>query len=143
MPAVKPLDRTADKWARVAQVSQAEYEAGVRAPRKSWAQATANAAANYAKGVQAAIAADRFSKGVKRVGDSKWQDATLTKGPARWAEGINLAKEAYKTGFAPYRDVIEKTVLPPRGPVGDPTNIARVSAITKALHEKKLQMQGA
>lgn len=143
MPAVKPLDRTADKWARVAQVSGPEYEAGVRAPRKSWAQATANAASNYAKGVQAAIAGDRFSKGVKRVGDSHWQDQTLKKGPLRWAEGINLAKEAYKAGFAPYRDVIENVVLPPRGPVGDPANIQRVSVITTALHKKKLEMKGA
>jgi hypothetical protein len=35
-------------------------------------------------------------------------------------------------------DVIANTVLPPRGPKGDPRNLDRVKAITTALRAKKL-----
>jgi hypothetical protein len=43
----------------------------------------------------------------------------------------------YEKGFAPFRDEIEKTALPPRFPKRDPRNIARVSALNVALAKKK------
>lgn len=142
MPPVKDLDRTAEKWARVAQGAQAEYTAGVESPRKSWATQTAAAEPNYEQAVQAAITRKAFGKGVKAAGDTKWSDNTLAKGPARWAQGINLAQDAYKAGFAPYRAVIVGLTLPARGPKGDPKNIQRVALVAKALHDKKRQMAG-
>lgn len=142
MPAVKPLDRISQKWARVASVSQQEYEDGVRNPRKSWATETAKAESAYEKGVQQAISKKRFSGGVKAAGDSRWQENAIAKGPQRWAQGINLGTEAYERGFAPFRAVIEGVNLPPRGPKGDPGNINRVAVIAKALHEKKTALQG-
>lgn len=143
MPPVKSLDRISAKWARVAQVSGPEYEAGVTNPRRSWMQATAAAEANFEKGVQAAIQRKSFGKGVKAAGDDKWQKNTLQKGAVRWAAGINLAKGAFEAGFAPYRAVIERTTLPARGPKGDPANIQRVAIIADALHKEKLKIKGA
>lgn len=142
MPPVKDLDKTAEKWARVAQGAQAEYTAGVEAPRKSWSAQTAAAESNYEMGVQAAISRKAFGKGVKKAGDTKWSTNTLAKGPARWAQGINLAQDAYKEGFAPFRAVIVALNLPPRGPKGDPKNINRVAALAKALHDEKLKRAG-
>lgn len=142
MPAVKDLSRISEKWARVAQVSQPEYEAGVRAPRNSWAAQTSKAEANYEKGVQSAISRKAFGKGVVKAGDEKWQKNTLEKGPQRWAQGINLSKAAYEAGFEPFRTVIVNTQLPPRGPKGDPGNINRVAIISKALHDEKLKRAG-
>jgi len=43
----------------------------------------------------------------------------------------------YEKGFAPYRDEIEKTALPPRYPRRDPRNIQRVATIAAALGKKK------
>jgi len=142
MPAVKSLDRISNKWARVAAVSQPEFEEGVRNPRADWAEQTRNAEGNYERGVQAAIQRKSFGKGVAKAGTAKWQERTLTKGPARWAEGIQQSRSAFETGFAPYREVIQRTQLPPRGPKGDPKNIQRVAVLADALHQEKLSRQG-
>jgi len=138
MPAIKPLDRITAKWKRVAQVSQPEYEAGVQNPRKDWKQATINAAPQYEAGVQAGIQQKRFQAGVENAGTEKWQTNAMNKGPQRWAEGINFSGDAYERGFAPYRSVIERTALPPRGPKGSAQNIQRVSVLTQALHKEKI-----
>ena len=142
MPEVKPLDRISAKWIRVSGVSQDEYTTGVRNPRRDWADETAKAKGSYEKGVQQAIQQDRFAKGVQAAGTQKWQNAAVGKGPARWAEGIRLGQSNYERGFAPYRQVIENTELPARGPVGDPQNIRRVEVLAKNLHEAKLRNLG-
>jgi len=142
MPPVKSLDKISQKWAQVSQQSQGAYEEGVRNPRSDWADATAKAANNYAAGVSKAVSEKRFEKGVRGAGSSKWQQAAIEKGPGRWAEGIRLSQDAFERGFDPYRQVIEKTTLPPRGPVGDPSNINRVAVLAKALHEERLRRQG-
>lgn len=77
-----------------------------------------------------------------KTGTSGWQTAAIAKGPSRFSEGVNLATDKYEKGFAPYRDVIDKLSLPPRGPKGDPTNIQRVAAVAKALHDEKLAREG-
>lgn len=143
MPAVKDLSRIADKWARVAAVSQEEYREGIANPRKNWQEETLKAEGNYDRGVQVAIQQKRFGKGVSRAGNAKWQQNSLEKGVPRWAQGISVSKQAYMDGFAPYRAVLERLQLPPRGPKGDPKNIQRVSAVTEALHNEKLQRGGA
>ena len=142
MPPVKALDRAAAKWARQSASSGPEYEAGIRNPRRPWAESTAASEALYEAGVQAAIQRKSFGKGVKKAGNAKWQNNALTKGPGRWIAGIGASEAAYKTGFAPYRAVIEGVTLPARGPKGDPTNIQRVAIIAKALHDKKNELAG-
>jgi len=87
--------------------------------------------------MQAAAAADSYAKGITKAGSAKWQQRATTKGPGRFAEGVMIGSDDYEKGFAPYRDEIEKTVLPPRYPKRDPRNINRVSAIAQALAKKK------
>ena len=137
MPPVKSLARASAKWARQSAAATPEYEAGVKTTAKDWAENTA-AAGSYAEGVQKAVADDRFAKGVAKAGTDKWQKNTLTKGPARWSEGIRLSTGNYERGFAPYRQVIENTTLPPRGPKGSAQNIDRVRVMAETLHAAKL-----
>lgn len=142
MASIKPLSKVSEKWKRVAQVSQAEYEDGVKNPRTDWATATKAAEGAYKKGVTEAAAAGRFGKGVDKAGTSKWQTNAINKGPSRWSNGISLSTSNYEDGFKPYHDTIASLNLPPRGPKGDPANIARVSAVAKALHDKKIALKG-
>ncbi len=139
MANIKSLARISAKWATVTPARQAEYTEGVENPKVDWAKAPLEAADAQAKGVQAAITAKRFAKGVAKAGTPKWKKKTLQKGPGRWAEGVSLSQADYEAGFAPYREVIANTILPPRGPKGDPANINRVAVIAKALHERKLR----
>lgn len=142
MTAIKSLDRTVEKWRRQSQAATPEYEAGVKDPRADWATQTAKAEPNYVKGVQAAIGRKSFGKGVRAAGTAKWQRGALGKGVTRWADGISASLDEYRKGFEPFRQVIESTTLPPRGPKGDPSNIRRVEIMAKALHDKKLSLQG-
>jgi hypothetical protein len=137
MPQVKSLNRASEKWKRQSAASTPEYEAGVRETQKDWANNTAAAADSYAQGVQQAISEDRFSSGVERAGSAKWRNNTLTKGPTRWADGIRQSTANYEKGFAPYRQVIEQTQLPPRGPKGSAANIERVRVMAQVLHDAK------
>ncbi len=143
MPAIKALDRISSKWARVSAVSGESYKEGIENPKRDWAQATGEAEDNYNAAVTQAIQQKRFGKGVRKAGTAKWQEGARDKGVDRWPVGIRLSENAFQEGFAPYRQVIEATNLPPRGPKGDPKNIERVRVMAKALHDKRLQLQSA
>lgn len=142
MPEIKSLDRMSQKWRRQSAAATPEYQFGVENPKKDWATETAKAEENYKAGVIKAANAGSFGKGVKKAGTSKWQENTLKKGVTRWADGINQSASAYEEGFAPYREVIKATNLPPRYPKGDPRNIARVAKMAEVLHAKKQSLRG-
>ncbi len=139
MAEIKSLDKVAKKWVDVTPQRAGEYEEGIKSPRRSWAQATEDAADSYKAGVEEAISNDSFQKGVSEAGDAKWRDGALKKGVKRWPEGVRLGGDAYRTGFAPFHSVIQGVTLPPRGPKGDPRNYDRVRAIGEALHEEKVK----
>ena len=143
MPPVKSLARTADKWTRGTSGAAAEYREGVENPSKDWETETLAAEARYEVALAASIADKRFGKGVDQAGTAKWQRNAATLGPDRFASGVRHAQDNYAKGFAPYRDVIERTVLPPRGPKGDPANIERVRVLAQALHDERLSRLGA
>lgn len=137
MPIVKGIAKIAEKWARVTPQRAADYEAGVRDPIRDWATNTTAANAAYKAGVSEAVAKDRFVKGVAKAGTEKWKRKAVEVGPARFAQGVQVAQPDYEKGFSPFRDVIEKTTLPPRFAKGDPRNIDRVRVIAAALADAK------
>jgi len=139
MPAIRSAKAIAEKWKRVTPGRSEDYKHGVENPRKDWEEETAAAEGRYKKGVMEAANKGLFGRGVKNAGTGKWKEKTLKKGPTRFAEGVMLSGDDYEKGFAPYADVIAKTELPPRGPKGDPANIARVAAIAGALHKAKVE----
>jgi len=135
---IKSLDTVSKKWAEVTPGRAGEYEAGVKAPRRSWSQATGEAAENYASGVQEAISAGRFASGVQAAGDSAWRDGAVNKGVSRWPQGVRLGKNKYQSGFAPYHSVLGGLTLSPKGAKGDPRNYTRVQEVGEALHAAKV-----
>ena len=138
MARIKSIADISDKWNRVTPTRSMDYKDGVQNPKKDWAEETIAAEDTYKRGVIEAANQGRFGKGVANAGTKKWKDKALSLGPSRFAEGVAVAKKDYEAGFAPYRDVIESTELPPRGPKGDPTNLQRVAVIATALHGAKL-----
>lgn len=138
MADIKPLEAVASKWASVTPGRAGEYAKGILSPRRSWAQATEDAKENYAVGVQAAIAAGRFEKGVSEAGDSAWKKGATEKGVSRWPQGVSMSKDEYRAGFARYHSVISGLTLSPRGAKGDPRNYDRVREIGEALHAEKV-----
>lgn len=123
---------------RASQAGQ-EYLEGARNPRRPWAASTAAAEGAWKKGVLAAAADGRFGRGVAKAGDSKYIAGVESVGQARYEQGVSLAEDSYRTGFAPFKQVIEGITLPPRGPKGDPKNLDRVKIMADALHQKKIK----
>lgn len=137
MAAIRTIDVIAKKWATVTPLRTPDYEAGIRAPRSDWQRETAAASDAWKSGVTAAIAANSFVKGVNRATTAAWSEGALIKGVPRWGPGVQVGEEKYARGFAPFRDAIERCVLPPRGPRRDPRNLARVTAIVECLVKAK------
>lgn len=137
MAAIRPLELIARKWARVAGASGASYEEGVTNPLRDYAAGALGADAAWKAGVQAAVSGDRFSAGVRRAGNQKWQRNAVAKGPARFSQGVAIAQPDYEAGFTPYREAIQAATLPPRGARRSPQNMQRVTAIVAALSARK------
>lgn len=142
MAAIRALDVIAKKWASVTPQRVGDYESGVRSPRADWSRETVAAEPSWAAGVQAAVAAKSFSKGVAKAGTPSWQKGSLEKGTQRWGPGVQIAEGDYSKGFAPYRQAISSVVLPPRFARRDPRNLARVNAIVDALVKTKAAQGG-
>jgi len=138
MPAIKSVAEIANKWARVAPTRSADFEAGVKAPKKNWEAETKAAASRQAEGVAKAITEKRFEKGVAKATQAKWSRKVTTIGVERWPRGIEVATPDYTSGFAPYRDVIERADIGMRFPAGDPRNYDRVKKMGDALHSAKI-----
>lgn len=137
MPPIRPAEVIARKWAEVTPGRAAQYEAGVKNPIRDYQAGALGADAAWKAGVQAAVQANRFTAGVRRAGTSKWQRKAAELGPARYGPGVQAAQADYAAGFAPFREVIEQTTLPPRGPRRSPQNLQRVTAMANALGARK------
>ena len=138
MPGVKSLSAIKEKWTRVTPMRSEDYKIGVSAPRRDWADAAKAQEGTYKAAVMDAANKGRYGKGIDAAGTGKWKEKALQKGPGRFAEGVMLAGPEYEKGFAPMRETIERTTLPPRFPKGDPRNIQRVSVMATALREAKV-----
>jgi len=138
MANILPLDTIAAKWMQVSSQRSADYEQGVRNPRRDWMASTAAAATAYADGVSDAIADGRWSRGINKAGTAKWMANTIALGIPRWPQGIRNAQPAYRAGFEPYHAVITRTTLPPRYGRGDTRNYQRSQVMGDALHAARL-----
>lgn len=137
MPAVKNMAEIAKKWADVTPQRAPQYAQGVAAPRKDWAQATQAANDSWKAGINEAVAKNKFSGGVTKAGTDSWRRGAMEKGTARYGPGVQAAQPDFEKGFAPYRDTIERTALPPRFARRDPRNIERVRVMATALAATK------
>jgi hypothetical protein len=139
MPRVKPPAQAAEKWSRVAPQRQTDYESGVKDPGVDWARTTSASRESYDAGVQSAIQRGAFAKGVEKAGTERWRQKTVDVGAPRWSGGIRAAAPDYENAITPVFATIERTVLPPRGPRGDPKNYQRAEAMGRALAEARLR----
>lgn len=137
MPKVPDISRVAAKYQQNAGQAGPAYIEGVQNPMENWQQATKAAAENYKLATTKAIAENRFTKGVEKVSNDQQIQASVQKGGPRYGQGIALAGPAYAEGMEPVLQVTAATVLPPKKPKGDPSNIQRVGALAAAQHAAK------
>ncbi len=143
MPRVRETAVLAEKWSRRAGMAAPDYEAGVRNPKVDWQQATLQARDAYRQGIQQALQENRWENAVRQTSTQVWQQAAAEKGPQRYAQGVQMARDKWAQAWEPFRQVIESVQLPPRGPRGDPNNIQRVAKIATELHNAARRRLGA
>jgi len=139
MALIRTTESIAKKWQEVTPQRSNIYKTNVETPLRDWEKETGAAKERRDDGLRAAIADGRIDRGIKKAGLEGWKKPTVTKGPSRWAEGVSVAGPDFQAGFAPYRDVIEKTDVGPRFAKGDPRNWDRSKKIGLALHDKKVK----
>lgn len=137
MAAIKPIDQSSDKWVRRASVAGPDYLQGIQNPRRPWAASCKEGEGNYKAAVTAAAARGAYGAGIIRVGDEKWRQRAIIKGPGRFSEGVAIGKDDWQKGFAPYQAAIGAITLPPRGPKGDLRNMERTKVIFTTLRALK------
>lgn len=137
MPSIKTMADISKKWADVTPQRAPQYEQGVRSPKRDWAQGASAASDAWKAGVTEAVTKDRFKVGVNKAGTAAWQRGAIDKGTARFGPGVQAAAPDYAKGFAPFRDVIANTTLPPRYARRDPRNLERVKVMATALGAAK------
>lgn len=130
---VTSAGKAAERWARRSANASGDYEDGVRTTPRSWAAASSAAEQSYKTGVTAAAGAGMYGKGVQKAGDARWKKRTAEVGPMRYAQGVGAAQQEYGTAVGPVLDLIGRTDLPPRGPVGSEGNYQRATVMAKAL----------
>lgn len=131
---VKDVARSSQKWAQNTGQAGSSYADGVQNPRADWATATQSAQDNYKQAVTKAANEGRFARGVAKAGTAKQQQNALTKGVARFSQGVAVAQPEYASAMEPVLNTIAAVNLPPKKPKGDPSNIQRVTAVATALH---------
>jgi len=136
-PSVPSIAIIGERWSRRSAGASPDYEAGVTTTTRDWGAATVAAAGAFKAGVTAAAAAGRFEKGVAKAGTAKWRKNAIAKGPARYAQGVQVAQPEFQSGFAPYLEAISRVDLPMRGPRGSAQNYGRVQPIGNALNALK------
>jgi len=140
---VKSAAEVADKWASQTPGRQAYYESGAKAAGSDWETNTLGATANFVAGVQAGNIGKLFSGGVKNAGAAKYVRKVGDVGAGRFSQGVSAGKQDYQGGIEPMLATIASVTLPARAPRGSESNLARVRAVSTALHTKRLALRAA
>ncbi|MFQ5778707.1 MAG: hypothetical protein ACE5IP_11940 [Terriglobia bacterium] len=139
MAPIIALDRATERFVRRAGQAGPDYEAGVRNPRRNWAEAAVAAEPAYRDGVTQAAQAGRFGRGVRRAGNQKWQQRAIELGVPRFPTGVAAAADEWTRGFAPFHQAISAVQLAPRRPKRDPANRQRINQILDAVTNAAIQ----
>jgi len=137
------IERTTDKWIRRARVAGPDYEAGIKAPKRSWQKAATEAKDVFRAAITAPEVPDLFVRGITRAGDARWSEMAIKKGVDRFAPGVELSQPYYRAQMQDILAQIEAVVLKPRGPRGAAVNYQRVKDIGDRLHAWRLARRAA
>ena len=135
---MKTASQSAQKFVERASAASGDYVSGAQTSTKDQAAAAIAGKANYVAGVQAAITAGRYEKGLQASGKAGWLKGVTEKGANRFAEGVASGSSKYATNSAKYDSARSAADSLPRGPKGSEANFARAKAVGQALRKQKI-----
>jgi len=113
------------------------YAQGVEGKGDEWQRGAAGSVANYAAGIQKALAEKAFERGVQRASANRYNEGVRTKGVNNWPSGMQLAESRYVEGVQPFTGLWDQTLPTPRGPKGSPNNLKRMSENVARFQQAK------
>lgn len=135
---MKTASQSSQKFVERAGAASGDYVSGAQTTTKDQSAAAIAAKGNYAAGVQAAITADRYAKGLQASGKQGWLKGVQDKGANRYAEGVASGASKYATNSGKYDAARGAADALPRGPKGSEANYARAKAVGVALRKQKV-----
>lgn len=102
------------------------YSRGTQGKGQKWASGAAASEGNYEAGVQAAISAKRFGKGISAAGGAAYDEGVRNKGTNNWGSGLQMSGSKYIKKIQPYVALWSASLPTPRGAKGSPQNEKRV-----------------
>lgn len=140
---VKDIASSSEKWQRNAANAASEMAAAAIAAADTWLREAIKSQDNWKAGVSAAMAGNRFSRGIQRAGADKFSRKVQAVAESRFREGVGAGASDYRSGVEPYLAALAALTLDARKPRGDPANLRRVEQVDKLLNQKRLAMLSA
>ena len=131
--AIRSAAQVAQKWARDLAASTETIRQGVEGVTESPTAKAAARADAYLRGVQQAVADNKWQNGLNRVSLQQWKDDMLTKGLPRIATGASQAEpkfQQFMSEFLPHIEAGQRLLQSmPRGDLNQ--NIQRMVAMVQ------------
>lgn len=136
---MKTASQASGKWQGNSQNGAGNYVAGAQGTTKDQSALAIAAKANWKAGLDAAVAADSFAKGLQRSGKSGWLAGVEEKGAQNYGTGVgtSAAKQKYETNSGRYDAARGAAASVARGPKGSAGNLQRVAAVMNAERKVK------
>lgn len=135
---MKTASQSASKFVERAGAASGDYVSGAESTSKDQAALAVQGAANWKAGLNAAMQAGRYEKGLQQSGKSGWLKGIKEKGANRFAEGVASGASKYATNSGKYDSARQAADSLPRGPKGSEQNFARAKAVGQALRKAKV-----
>lgn len=135
---MKTAQQSAQKFVERAGAASGDYVEGAQRTSKDQSANAIAGKANYVAGVQAAITAGRYEKGLQKSGKAGWIKGITEKGANRFAEGVASGSVKYAQNSGAYDTARSAADALPRGPKGSEANFARAKAVGQALRKQKV-----
>jgi hypothetical protein len=142
-PKVKPHDLGKLRYKKRVEAAAPDYELGLKQTPRSWLDEFTDAADRVTEGLRMAAETQLFLKGAQRVGQKKWQERALRKGPPRYRDETPKSADTWLAEVKDFLNEIGNIPLEKKKRKGDPANvIGRVTPIAVRLHQLKLSKRG-
>jgi hypothetical protein len=135
---MKTASASSQKYVERAGAASRDYVEGAQSTSKDQSAAAIAGKANWAAGIQQAITAGRYEKGLSASGKAGWLKGVTEKGANRFAEGVASGASKYATNSGKYDSARGAASSLARGPKGSEQNFARAKAVGQALRAMKV-----
>ena len=102
------------------------YQRGASGKGSKWASATGASEQNYNDGIQKAIAAKSFSKGISEAGAGAYDQGVSQKGVLNWPTGMQFADAKYQKKTGKFAALWNQPLSTPRGSRRSAANLKRM-----------------